>query len=197
MDQQQLAQAMDLFAERDAWMVSIGELREYFDDHSAGLKVMMHRHVSAGIVHRVMPGIYMHAKAHRRGKLRLDALVRCMRPSDYLYVSLDTALGVHDGQLKPTKLRMMTDGRSYDYKCDRDLFDVLFGLKLEAIEFRHTKRSQQQIDAGLSGQFFKGLPLATRAAAVADMTRTGCKLPRPEPVRGVQFSDLRPAAVAA
>lgn len=179
MDQQQLAQAMDLFATKGKWFVSMGELRELFQDQSAGLKVMMHRHVHAGIVGRIATGIYVHAKAQRMGKATIPDLLKCLRPNDRMYVSLDSALRAYgrDAKGDPSTLFLMTSGLSYSYLVDSTLFKSLFGFSLTKIELIHTRRTPESLLDSSWGEIHGGVPLASELRALEDMTRTCRRLP--------------------
>lgn len=184
MKRRSLRIALDRLAARGQMFVTDRQLRQIFNDESASFTVMLHRHVKAGVVLRLCPGVYLNPSALIEQSVTLSDAVRHVRPDGIHYVSLETAL-YHHGMVdcRPPELHLMSSGTSY-------VFDTILGR----IVFRHTNRRPDQIQAGLCISTFEGLPVASCATAVEDMIRT-CR-PLPPRFRGKPLRWSRDALVA-
>ncbi len=116
-------------AEAQRWCVSENTLRIYLPEPENTFRVAMSRHARSGLLQRVAPGLYLNPYAPRPS-WALERLAARLRPDDFFYVSLESALHEYGAiSQMPSRLTLMTSGRSHTYETP-----------LGVIEFVHTKR---------------------------------------------------------
>jgi hypothetical protein len=112
------------------WCVSDDQLRLFYPDEAQNtFYVALSRHVRAGAMQRLVPGLYRNPYLPKP-RFALEWLACLLRPFDAFYLSLETALHEY-GRISqiPNRLTFMTSGTSRT-----------FITALGTIEFTHTQR---------------------------------------------------------
>ena len=152
-------------AKRGRWCVSESTLRLFLPEALNTFRVAMARHVRAGTVQRISPGLYLNPFAPPPA-WALERLAAHLRPDDYYYVSLESALHEH-GRISqiPTRLTLMTSGRTYT--C---------ATPLGVIEFVHTARPPRVWRPRTSFAPDRRIHLASAELGLEDLRRVGRNL---------------------
>ncbi|CAG9169821.1 type IV toxin-antitoxin system AbiEi family antitoxin [Cupriavidus pinatubonensis] len=162
----ELIAAMDRWDEAGIWAFTSGTLSLLFrEDNRAMLKALA-RHQEAGLIQRVARGLYVNPRARSFPPDVLSALVPFLRPWDFNYLSLESALS-EAGWISqiPSRLTLMTTGRS-------QTFETPYGT----LEFIHTARKPETLTAELVDDSRRELPVATPPRALRDLKRVGRNL---------------------
>lgn len=133
-------------------------------------KMLLSRAVRSGILTRVCRSVYLYKKAMRHDGLLLFHIARCLRPMDFNYISLETALsdvGIIS-QIPLAWITLVTSGRKNTISCGE------FGT----IEFIHTSRHSDDIKDQLIYDSRCHMWRANVKLAIQDMkiTRRNCDL---------------------
>jgi hypothetical protein len=130
----------------------------------------MTRHVRAKAIARIAPGLYLNPFAPPPA-WALERLAAHLRPDDYYYLSLESALHEH-GRISqvPNRLTLMASGRSYTYSTP-----------LGVIEFVHTARSPNVWRSRTEFIAARGVHVASPDLALDDLRRVGRNLDLVEP----------------
>ncbi len=152
-------------ARRGRWCVSEPTLRTFLPESTNTFRVAMARHVRAGVVSRLAPGLYLNPFATLPA-WALERLAAHLRPHDAFYVSLESALHEH-GLLSqiPSRLTMMTSGRRHTATTP-----------LGTIEFVHTSRPPAVWRPRTSFRPERGVHLASPELALEDLEHVGRNL---------------------
>lgn len=150
-------------AEAGKWTVTAHEFNQAFPASDLVQRVMLSRHVKAGLISRLSPGIFLNNDALALGRVTLQGLAGMLRPHDDCYISLDAALHMH-GRLvsMPSVVTVMTTGRRY-------LFDTPLGV----VQFIRSKRDPSTWKRDLSDVQVNGIPVASIKLALDDYVRVG------------------------
>lgn len=135
----------------------------FFEDKPRTFQGTLKRLLSAGLLLRVTHGIYVY-KHHTQTHERILALVAvALRRYQFSYVSLESALSLHDriSQMPIDRITVMTTGRSGEVSTP-------YGV----IEFTHTAQSPAAFLDDLI-ETNSVLPLANEARALRDLRRVG------------------------
>lgn len=161
------ATALKKFTEwdkRGRYVFTLADLSKMFaEDSPKTLQAGLNRLVKEGILTRPVRGVYLFNLAHSSDSYAIEHIARALRRGEYNYVSLESALSEYGviSQIPIDRLTVMTTGRKGTYHTP-------FGT----IEFTHTKRSQQDILAGIV-QANRPLRIATPECALRDLKRVG------------------------
>jgi len=162
----QLTRILQQLAQKGRWLVSENTLRLFAGENINTFRVAMVRHVRAGTVRRLAPGLYVNPYVPQPSW----ALERCLshlRPQDAYYVSLESAAHEHGVMSQiPNRLTLMTTGRSHTYE--------LPGLGIA--EFVHTQRSPELWRPNTTFIAERGIHVASAELAVEDLRRVGRNL---------------------
>lgn len=162
----ELIVAMDRWDKAGIWAFSPNTLNLLFpEDTRAKLKALA-RHQQAGLIERVARGFYVNPRARSLPKDLLSALVPFLRPWDFNYLSLESALS-EAGWISqiPSRLTLMTTGRSQTFKTP-------YGT----LEFVHTTQKAEKLRDELIFDPRRGLAVATPNRALRDLKRVGRNL---------------------
>lgn len=124
------------------------------------------RHQRAGIIERVARGLYVNPRARCLPPDVLSSLVSFLKPWDFSYVSLESALS-EAGWISqiPSRLTLMTTGRS-------QTFETPYGT----IEFVHTAQKLDRMPEDIYFDRTRELYVAAPERAYRDLKRTGRNL---------------------
>ncbi len=124
------------------------------------------RHQQTGVIERIARGLYVNPRASCLPSDLLSALVPFLRPWDFNYLSLESALS-EAGWISqiPSRLTLMTTGRS-------QIFNTPYGT----IEFVHTMRAEGKLRNELRFDPQRELAVATPSRALRDLKRVGRNL---------------------
>lgn len=161
----ELAATLKSLGLKGAWCVSEATLHRFHPEPLNTLRKAMVRHVRAGTVTRLAPGIYLNPHAALPA-WPLERLAARLRPDDSYYVSLESALHEH-GRLSqvPSRLTLMTSGRSYTHSTP-----------LGTIEFVHTDRPPAVWRSRTTFIPDRRIHVATADLALEDLRRVGRNL---------------------
>lgn len=109
----QLMGVLQDLSTRGRWCVSEATLRTFLPEPANTFRIAMGRHVRAGVVSRLAPGLYLNPFVPTPS-WALERLASHLRPDAFFYVSLESALHEHGlvSQV-PSRLTVMTSGRRY------------------------------------------------------------------------------------
>ncbi len=147
------------------YVFNLYDLSKMFpDDNPKTLHEGLNRLVKSGLLSRACRGIYVNENAQSFNSYVIEQIAKSLRPGEYNYVSLESALSEYGliSQIPIDRLTVMTTGRSKTYKTP-------YGT----IEFTHTKRSANDIIDGIQSVPGRPLRIASKATALRDLKRTG------------------------
>jgi hypothetical protein len=158
-----LLEALDRWDRVGIWSYSTQTLALIFREDPATLKKALTGHVRAGLLTRVARGLYVNPRARALPSDLLTAIVPFLRPWDFSYLSLESALS-EAGWISqiPSRLTLMTTGRS-------QTFATPWGV----IEFVHTAREGGRLTEGVAFDERRRLYVATPPRAWRDLRRVG------------------------
>lgn len=162
----ELIAAMDRWDEVGIWAFSSATLSLLFPEDSRAMLKALARHQQAGLIQRVARGLYVNPRARSLPPDLLSTLVPFLRPWDFNYLSLESALS-EAGWISqiPSRLTLMTTGRS-------QTFETPYGT----LEFIHTARKPEKLRDELVYDSRRELAVATPSRALRDLKRVGRNL---------------------
>lgn len=148
------------------WAFTSSTLSRLFAEDPHTLVKALARHRKTGVIERMARGLYINPRARSLPPDVLSAIVPFLRPWDFNYLSLESALS-EAGWISqiPSRLTLMTTGRS-------QTFDTPYG----AIEFVHTARSPEAFRHEVFYDSRRELEVATPKRALRDLRRVGRNL---------------------
>ncbi|MHA3747244.1 type IV toxin-antitoxin system AbiEi family antitoxin [Xanthomonas citri] len=160
-----LNRAFRELAKQGGWAVSEATLRLLLGQSSNTFRVQMKRATQAGDVQRLAPGLYQNPFLPAPA-WALERLAARLRPDDFFYVSLESALSEY-GRISqlPTRLTLVTTGSPY-----------LFETPLGVIEFNRGNRQFAQLQSRLKFVAERKIYFATEELALDDLTIAGRNL---------------------
>lgn len=151
---------------RGVYVLSKGDLEKLFPGESEkALEKSLQRLVRDGILQRVAKGVYVNSFSSTKGKRNVvEDIAVVLRRSCFSYVSLESALSEYGAisQIPLRRITIMTTGA-------KGLYETPYGT----IEFVHTKRRPADIISRTVTVKNRPLRIATKQAAVQDLTRVG------------------------
>ncbi len=167
---------------RQRWCVSDATLRGLFPEPRNTFYTALSRQVRQGTLRRVTPGLYLNPYA-RPPASAAESLAGYLRPDDFAYLSLESALHEH-GWLSqvPNRLTFMTTGASWVY-----------ATPVGVIEFTHTQRDMTTWRSRVAFDRDRKLYVASPELALEDLKNVGRNL---DLVEVPEDADL-PAGVSA
>jgi predicted transcriptional regulator of viral defense system len=161
-----LIAAMDRLDKAGIWAYLTNTLRLLFPENERAMLKALARHEKAGLIVRVARGLYVNPRARSLPADALSALVPFLRPWDFNYLSLESALS-EAGWISqiPSRLTVMTTGRS-------QTFETPYGT----LEFVHTAQRPDKLRGDLVFDTRRELAVATPARALRDLKRVGRNL---------------------
>lgn len=122
------------------------------------------RLVKAGLLVRACRGVYVNPHAHSFDSRVIERIAQALRPGEFNYVSLESALSEYGdiSQIPIDRLTVMTTGR-------KGVYDTPYGT----IEFTHTARPAADILSHVRTVEGRPLRIAGRDAAWRDLKRVG------------------------
>lgn len=162
----ELIVAMDRWDKAGIWAFSTNTLNQLFPEHARAKLKALARHQEAGLIERVARGLYVNPRAKSLPDDLLSAVVPFLRPWDFNYLSLESALS-EAGWISqiPSRLTLMTTGRSQTFKTP-------YGT----LEFVHTAQKAEKLRDDLTFDSRRGLAVATPSRALRDLKRVGRNL---------------------
>ncbi len=162
----ELVAAMDRWDKVGIWAFPLQTLKRLFPEGTRALLKSLATHSRAGLVERVVRGLYVNPRARCLPSDVLSALVSFLRPWDFNYLSLESALS-EAGWISqiPSRLTLMTTGRS-------QTFDTSYGT----VEFVHTTQKAPQLRDEWVFDARRKLAIATPSRALRDLKRVGRNL---------------------
>ncbi|MEX2495033.1 MAG: type IV toxin-antitoxin system AbiEi family antitoxin domain-containing protein [Woeseia sp.] len=124
----------------------------------------LNRLVKAGLLTRACRGVYVNPYAHSFDSRVIERIAEALRPGEFNYVSLESALSEYGeiSQIPIDRLTVMTTGRKGVYKTP-------YGT----IEFTHTARPAADILSHVRQMEGRPLRIAGKNAAWRDLKRVG------------------------
>jgi predicted transcriptional regulator of viral defense system len=148
------------------WCVTDATLHALYPAESRNtFHTALSRHVKRGVMKRLSPGIYLNPYASPPA-MAAELLAGYLRPDDYAYLSLESALHEH-GLISqvPNRLTFMTTGPSWTYT-------TLVGV----IEFVHSQRDVATRRRRATFDRDRRIYVASPELALEDLTRVGRNL---------------------
>lgn len=158
-------------ANEDHYLFSTKDFRNLIPELSdEAFKMLLVRAVKSSILTKVCRSVYLYKRAMRNDGLLLFRIVSYLRPHEFNYISLETALSDSGviSQIPLSWITIMTSGRANKISCGA------FGT----IEFVHTNKGAGDVIEQLSYDSRCGLWRASVKLALQDMkiTRRNCDL---------------------
>lgn len=147
-------------ARHDVWAISGRALGRLLEEPSRSLSVSLARAARDGLIERLAGGFYRNPMA-RLPTFHLELLAGWLRPDDWFYLSLESALH-ESGRMPqiPNRLTFMTSGRRYLYRTPLGL-----------LEFIHTSRVPRQWLSHVRPDWQRGIYVANPELALSDLHR--------------------------
>lgn len=156
-----LEMLLNRWAKDGAWVLTARQIHVLFPSESQRIfNKSVTRHLRAGLISRITTGLYLNMMA-RVPEFPTIRLIEHLRPWHFNYVSLRSALQLHDGAFDGSSpLEVMTTGRSQT-----------FTTPVGVIELTHTKRAGKPLAEGITYHQGLGTRLASPLRAREDFTR--------------------------
>ncbi|MGH8156577.1 MAG: type IV toxin-antitoxin system AbiEi family antitoxin [Rhodanobacter sp.] len=150
---------------RHRWCVSDATLRCLFPEPRNTFYTALSRQVRQGTLKRITPGLYLNPYA-RPPASAAETLAGYLRPDDFAYLSLESALHEHGWMSQvPNRLTFMTTGASYVYTTP-----------VGVIEFTHTARDMATWRSRITFDRDRMLYVAAPELALEDLKNVGRNL---------------------
>lgn len=158
---EQLELILKRWGREGTWLLTARQLHVLFPGETQRIfNKSVTRHLRVGLIRRVTTGVYLNACASIPEMAPL-ALIEHLRPWHFNYVSLRSALRLHQSEYDPQQpLEIMTTGRSQT-----------FNTPVGVIEMTHTKRTGDLLSQGVLFHPDLGIRLATPERAGDDLNR--------------------------
>jgi len=156
-----LIQQLDKWDGLGIWAFSSATLHQLFPEQARTRLKALAQHQKAGLITHVARGLYVNPRARSLPGDVLTALVQFLRPWDFKYLSLESALS-DAGVISqiPARVTLMTTGRT-------QTFVTPYGT----IEFVHTTQRPEDLRHQVVWDNRKGFPVATTTRALRDLKR--------------------------
>ncbi len=154
-----LIQQLDKWDSHGIWAFTSSTLHRLFPEQARTRLKALAQHQKAGLITHVARGLYVNPRARSLPGDVLTALVQFLRPWDFKYLSLESALS-EAGVISqiPSRLTLMTTGRT-------QTFATPYGI----IEFVHTAQKPEDLRHQVVWDNRKGFPVATTKRALGDL----------------------------
>lgn len=150
---------------RQRWCVSDATLRGLFPEPRNTFYTALSRQVRQGTLTRLTPGLYLNPYV-RPPASAAESLAGYLRPDDFAYLSLESALHEHGWMSQvPNRLTFMTTGASYVYTTP-----------VGVIEFTHTQRDVAAWRSRVTFDRDRKLYVASPELALEDLKNVGRNL---------------------
>ena len=138
--------------------------RLFSDDSAKTFTEGLGRLVKTGTLVRACRGVYVNPHARSFDSRVIERVARALRPGEYNYVSLESALSEYGAisQIPIDRVTVMTTGR-------KGIYETPYGV----IEFTHTQRPVADILEHIHSVEDRPLRVASKAAAWRDLKRVG------------------------
>lgn len=168
---QDLIKTLDRWDQRGFWAFTAQTLKLLFPENDRARTKALAAHQGAGLIERIARGLYINPRSRSLPQDLLSALVAWLRPWDFNYLSLESALS-EAGMISqiPSRLTVMTTGRSQTFKTP-------YGT----IEFTHTAQTPEQLRDDLVWDSQRELWVATPTRAQRDLVKARRNLGLVEP----------------
>lgn len=168
---QELIKTLDRWDLRGFWAFTAPTLKLLFPENDRARTKALAVHQDAGLIERIARGLYINPRARSLPQDLLSALIAWLRPWDFNYLSLESALS-EAGLISqiPSRLTVMTTGRSQTFKTP-------YGT----IEFTHTAQTPEQLHSDVIWDPQRELWVATPARAQRDLVKARRNLALVEP----------------
>ncbi|ALM82205.1 type IV toxin-antitoxin system AbiEi family antitoxin [Bordetella sp. N] len=156
-----LIKTLDHWDQRGFWAFTATTMKLLFPENDRARIKALTSHQDAGIIDRIARGLYVNPRASSLPPDVLSALIPWLRPWDFNYLSLESALS-EAGLISqiPSRLTVMTTGR-------RQTFKTPYGT----IEFTHTAHTPDQLRDQVGWDSQRELWVATPTRARRDLTK--------------------------
>jgi len=155
-----LINTFDAWDRQGFWAFSSTSMKMMFPESDRARAKALAAHQASGLVERVARGLYINPRARSLPQDILSALVTWIRPLEFNYISLESALS-EMGLISqiPSRLTVMTTGRS-------QTFTTPYGT----IEFTHTSQTLDQLRSQVEWDPRRELWVATAKQAKRDLS---------------------------
>ena len=157
--------ALRILDRRGIYVLTKGDIEKLFPEEAEKtLEKSLQRLVRDGILDRVTKGVYLNPMATSRKSNVVEDIAVALRRGFFSYISLESMLSEYGviSQVPTRRLTVMTTGAKGSY-------DTPYGT----IEFTHTKRRPADIVKRTLYVNTRPLRIASQAAALRDLLRTG------------------------
>jgi len=168
MTRNDLQEALSKWDKQGRYVFSHHELRRLFPDDSAkAFEKSLARMIHHGLLERGSRGVYVNPHAASYDGYTVEHIAKALRPGEYNYVSLDSALSEYGviSQILIDRLTVMSTGRKGTYRT-----------RYGTIEFTHTQRRLEEVLKSMRAAPGRPLRVATLEAARRDLRRAGRNL---------------------
>lgn len=166
MKQLEAAKALRALDEAGRYVFSKAELRHllFAMESKAAFERSIERLVASGLLERAARGVYVNPHARHADSYTIERVAKSLRPGEYSYVSLESALSEYGviSQMPIDRLTVMTTGR-------RGEVHTPWGV----IEFTHTAKSPAKIIGHIQHVPGRPLRVASKALAWQELKRVG------------------------
>lgn len=162
MKRTELLQTLHQLAQDGVWALPGMALGRLMQDRPSNRSVSLARAVRNGHIERLAGGFYRNTLAELPSN-HLELLSNWLRPMDWFYLSLESALHEAGFILQiPNRLTFVTTGRSYTYRTPVGI-----------IEFTHTERPPEVWWEHVEPDWHRGIRIAKSELAIQDLRRAG------------------------
>jgi predicted transcriptional regulator of viral defense system len=148
------------------YVFSKAELRNllFYAETKASFERSLERLVAAGVLERAARGVYVNPHANSYDGYVIEHIAKALRPGEYNYVSLESALSEYGviSQVLVDRLTVVTTGRKGEIHTP-------FGV----IEFTHTAKPRSKIIGQIKRVPDRPLRIASKEYAWKELKRVG------------------------
>ena len=166
MKQLDFVKALRVLDDMGRYVFTKTELKNWLfaSESTASFERSLERLVASGELQRAARGVYINPHAKSQDGYALEHIARALRPGEYTYVSLESALSEYGAisQIPIDRLTLMTTGR-------KGLVSTPFGV----IEFTHTAKPASKIVGNIKPMPNRPLRIASKPYAWQELKRVG------------------------
>ena len=152
--------------EAGRYVFSKTELRNliFASESKSSFERSLERLVVSGLLERAARGVYINPNAKSHDSYAIERIAKALRPGEYSYVSLESALSEYGAisQIPVDRLTVVTTGR-------KGLMHTPYGV----IEFTHTEKIPSKIIGHIKQVPNRPLRIASKALAWRELKRVG------------------------
>lgn len=166
MKQLDVIKALRELDEAGRYVFNKAELRTllFASESKSSFERSLERLVASGVLERAARGVYVNPYAKSDDGYVIERVAKALRPGEYNYVSLESALSEYGviSQMPVDRLTVMTTGR-------KGVLRTPYGV----IEFTHTAKSPSKIIGQIKKIHHRPLRIASQMLAWKELKRVG------------------------